>query len=210
MCLMLSNVVSGWSAESISLVPRVRYRELARIQFQQLEFEGKRHTITYEPPAGWYVSPASSRVLKLYPGAASDAEASIESAEFGATAGFDIDTALFRQVPEKSEAVELVNSEAEPIQICGRATRAVSGVFTFFGRRFRLEALFLELSGVTFTFKFTALEAEFARLNPRFRSSLYTWQAKIVPGDASGTVVFRSRGPTLREASATDAWGSAE
>lgn len=184
--LALTASVAATEAQ-LHLVPVLSYRELAGIRFARLEFNGERQRITYEIPTGWHYSSSDRQLLKLYPKDAVQADAAIQMRELEAPSEITPEEAellkaeLLETIPKDSENIEVRAVEMNPLQVAGQNTCEVAATFSFFGQKFRTSVLFVRVGDAELRFKLSALETDFIRLQGRFRASLYSFQARILP-----------------------------
>ncbi len=151
--------------------------------FQNLEVmlrDGSSRVI-YCPPAGWKAEPGA-RYLRFYPPGASQADLMIEADKapagrvLDAAAAEDCRARLKSSLPRESSNVVVEADESNPGLVANCPTFGTTVAYTSGGARYRKRTLFVFAHDSEIRFSFVARIADFDRLYPAVRRSLFSWR----------------------------------
>ena len=184
-CFVLALVAfSGSLAQAgIDFTPVVTQREQAGITFQVLNFKQDGRTITYEQPRGWAPAGGAARI-RFTPPKLNQAYAEIEQTPLAAPQPFDDETKkalrekALASLPEGHQNATIVSEAMNPVVINQNQTYEVVIAYHAFGQDFATGIVYMNLPDTQVRFRSVARKADFEKVHPLFRASLFSWQWK--------------------------------
>ena len=137
--------------------------------------------VVYCPPVAWKAE-AGERYLRFYPPGVSLADLTIESERAPAARVLDAAAAercrawLKASVPKDSSDVVLEADELNPGAVANCPTFGTTVVYVHSGTRYRKRVIFVFAADSEIRFTMVARIADFDRLYPAVRQSLFSWR----------------------------------
>ena len=183
--LLLLVASAGLGHGGLDLTPTRTEYVSEGIIYQQLSFKDRERTVSMELPSRWTARGSSGR-LQLIPPDAKYAEGSIETTALDAPLPAWDDEALqalrtraLNAVPPTSQSVQVVGEQQNSLVLGGvHGGFEVVVSYKAVGETFKRSTVFVNLPNAQLTFRFTAPEADFPRLNGAFQRAVHSWQWK--------------------------------
>jgi len=137
--------------------------------------------VVYCPPAGWQPE-EGERYLRFHPPGVSLADLTIEAEKVAtrkAVEASDVERCRERlksSVPPESSEVVMEADETNPGSVANFPTIGMTVVYTNSGVRYRKRMIFVFTADLEIRFTTVARLADFQRLYPAVRGSLFTWR----------------------------------
>ena len=181
---LLLSVVAIFSAQAgIDFTPVLTERTRAGIKFPQLNFKENGRVIMYEQPRGWAYT-GSSAQIKFTPPDLTQAQAEIDQTPLPAPQNFDEPTVkalrekALASLPEGSQNVAIVSEQADPVLVNNNHSYEFIISYQAFGQEFMTGIVYVNLPDTQLRFRSVARKADFEKVHPAFRGSIFSWQWK--------------------------------
>jgi hypothetical protein len=150
------------------------------LTFRQLSLKDGDRRIIFEPPPQWTFR-GTSTTMQFTPPNTSRADAFIQVADAKAPERLDdnVISALREKfmatLPVGCQHAQIVNEEFNPVQFEGASSYAITGKYQAIGETFLRSTVFVNLPASQLTFRLTARQPDFEKLNKPFRGSILSW-----------------------------------
>lgn len=180
---LLLLVLLTWSLSAkaaIDLTPTTSEYVAEGLTFRQFSLKDGDRRIVFEPPQHWAYH-GTSTTMQFAPPNVPRAEAVIQVADVKAPARLDDNViAALREkftaaLPPGCQGAQIINEEFNPVQVERASSYGITGKYQVLGETFVRSTVFVNLPTTELTFRLSARQADFDKLNKQFRESILSW-----------------------------------
>jgi len=192
-------VLFAWSLSAkaaIDLTPTTSEYIAEGLTFRQFSLKDGERRIIFEPPQHWAYR-GTSAMMQFTPADIPRADAVIQVADAKAPGRLD-DNAItslrekfMAALPAGCQGAQIISEEFNPVQFEGASSYGITGKYHAVGEIFVRSVVFVNLPVTQLTFRLTARQADFDKLNKPFRGSVLSWHWV----DASPTATALQKAP---------------
>jgi hypothetical protein len=182
LALLILLASAGAACADLDLTPTLVSTTLDKAPVSHIAFHDGATEIAYQPPNGWICDGSANAASLSIPGY-SAARAFIYSApKLRVPALDDKAEALFIQkpallgLPKGAKDIVITAATVNPLIIDSHPTLELQLTYSFFGQKCARSLILCDRKGAEVSFVLDCLAPDFAKLSPKFRRSLYTFE----------------------------------